>query len=86
MHTESSLTLLDEATTGLGSALRHLATTISSNFPTCETPAEYAKRQRTASGSTAPGRQPKGFNMSTIKLHSLGDYVSNIKQYGTTEN
>ena len=88
MHTDSSLALLDEATTSLGCALRHLATTVSSNFPTRETPAEYAKRQCAASGSivTTPGRQPKSFNMCTIKLHSLGDYVSSIRLYGTTEN
>jgi hypothetical protein len=86
MHTDSSLALLDEVTTGLGYALRHLATTVSSNFPTCETPAEYAKCQRTSSTSTTQGRQPKGLNLCTIKLHSLGDYVSTIKRYGTTEN
>lgn len=85
MHTDSSLGLLDDATTCLGHALRHFTNTVSSNFPTCETQAEYAKHQRASPGST-PGRQPKGFNMCTIKLHSLGDYVSTIRLYGTTEN
>ena len=88
MHTDSSLALLDEVTTSLGCALCHFATTVSSNFPTCETPAEYAKHQCASSGSasTAQGRQPKGFNLCTIKLHSLGNYISSIKFYGTTEN
>jgi len=26
------------------------------------------------------------FNMKTIKLHSLGDYVSHIRTYGTTDS
>jgi hypothetical protein len=85
MHTDSSLALLDDATTSLGCALRHFASTVSSNFATYETQAEYAKRQRASPGSTS-GRQPKGFNLCTIKLHSLGDYVSTIRLYGTTEN
>ena len=85
MHTDSSLGLLDDATTSLGCALRHFAGPVSSNFPTCETPAEYAKHKRGSPGSTV-GRQPKGFNLCTIKLHSLGDYVPTIRLYGTTEN
>lgn len=82
---ESSLALLDDVTTSLGHALHHFASTASYNFSTCETPAEYAKHQCTSPGST-PGYQPKGFNMCTIKLHSLGNYVSTIRLYGTTEN
>lgn len=90
MHTDSTLLLLDDATTCLGSALRHFASSVSSNFPTKETPTEYAKRQRaaTTSGSTVSnqGRQPKGFNLHTIKLHSLGDYMSTIRHVGSTDN
>lgn len=32
-----------------------------------------------------PPRQRK-FNMSTYKIHALGDYAPYIRQYGTTDN
>lgn len=31
-------------------------------------------------------RRPKTFNLSTYKLHSLGDYVDTIRKYGTTDS
>lgn len=31
-------------------------------------------------------RKPKGFNLNTYKLHSLGDYADTIRQYGTTDS
>jgi hypothetical protein len=34
----------------------------------------------------ASGRRPKSFNLSTYKVHSLGDYVKTIRQYGTTDS
>lgn len=34
----------------------------------------------------ATGRHPKTFNLSTYKVHSLGDYVKTIRQYGTTDS
>ena len=42
-------------------------------------------------GSLAQGGQPqqrrhKTFNLWTYKFHSLRDYVSTIKQYGTTDS
>jgi hypothetical protein len=34
----------------------------------------------------AAGRRPKSFNLSTYKVHSLGDYVKTIRQYGTADS
>lgn len=34
----------------------------------------------------APQRKPKVFNLNTYKTHALGDYVSTIRQYGTTDS
>ena len=91
MHTDSSLELLDNATTCLGTTLRYFTRVTCPKFTTKETAAEFEKRKRKeatssekASGSN--GRKPKTFNMNTIKLHSLGDYVSHIRTYGTTDS
>uniref|UniRef100_A0A0W0F6L2 Uncharacterized protein n=1 Tax=Moniliophthora roreri TaxID=221103 RepID=A0A0W0F6L2_MONRR len=32
------------------------------------------------------GSQPRQFNLSTAKLHFLGDYADSIKEYGTTDS
>ena len=91
MHTDSSLRLLDDTTTCLGIALRYFTWVTCPEFATKETATEFNKRKRKEATSTtkAPGsstRQPKTFNMKTIKLHSLGDYVSHIRTYGTTDS
>jgi hypothetical protein len=38
--------------------------------------------QPSASGS----RRPKALNLSTYKVHALGDYVATIRDYGTTDS
>jgi len=91
MHTDSSLSLLDDATTCLGIALRYFTRVTCPKFTTKETAAEFNKRKRkeATSSSKASGsdsRRPITFNMKTIKLHSLGDYVSHIRTYGTTDS
>ena len=91
MHTDSSLKLLDDATTCLGITLRYFTQVTCPEFSTKETTAEYSKRRRREATSTAKNLdlstwKPKTFNMKTIKLHSLGDYVSNIRMYGTTDS
>ncbi|THU80936.1 hypothetical protein K435DRAFT_694648, partial [Dendrothele bispora CBS 962.96] len=47
-----------------------------------ETPATSKAR----SGLTASERKPRKLNISTYKFHALGDYVSTIKLFGTTDN
>lgn len=40
-----------------------------------------------ATGTAATtGKRQKAFNLTTIKLHSLGDYVSTIRTFGTTDS
>jgi hypothetical protein len=58
-----------------------------------ELPGEIAARQRKSSnlnsagaGPGPSGARPKAFNMQTYKLHALGDYVSSIKMFGTTDS
>ncbi|KAG2045389.1 hypothetical protein BDR06DRAFT_1015731 [Suillus hirtellus] len=56
-----------------------------------ELPREIAARQKKSSNSAGAGTGPSGvcpkaFNMQTYKLHALGDYVSSIKMFGTTDS
>ena len=37
-------------------------------------------------GDTNEGHKCRVFNMTTYKLHALGDYVKAIWRYGTTDN
>lgn len=96
-HTDTSLRLLDTATTALGNALRYFTRVTCLEFETFETGAEYMKRQRqqAATAATQPsfnntssttGRQRRSFSLKTVKLHFLGDYVSCIKTFGTIDN
>ncbi len=67
-------------------------------FKTFETDREYNTRRRATElrvsrqhGNTAPsnnlsGKRQKTFNLTTYKLHSLGDYVVAIKTFGTTDS
>jgi hypothetical protein len=96
VHTDSSLRLLDTTTSALGNALRCFARITCPEFNTFETNAEYTKRQRrqaaAATSSTSnsvsfsTSRQPRTFSLKTTKHHFLGDYVSCIKIFGTTDN
>lgn len=95
MHTESTLSRLDALTTELGKAIRQFSEVTCVAFVTHELPREQAARARrqsqknkgtsqTGTPSTSP--RTKAFNVSTPKLHALGDYVAMIRQFGTTDS
>lgn len=100
MHTDITLDLLDQLTTKLGQAIRRFSTMTCQAFITHELPSETAARTRRQAkrngdklgqGDAAASKitttpKLKHFNMSTPKLHFLGDYVSTIKQFGTTDS
>lgn len=95
MHTDETLQILDDATISLGRELRAFASVTCPAFPTRELNREAERRQRrqrqaqscrTQGSSQVVSRQPKTFNLQTYKLHALGDYVSTIRQYGTTDS
>ena len=96
MHTDSSLDLLDTATTTLGEALRQFKSVTCSAFATQESSAEYSRRVRNhtrlvnkglATTDSAPsGKRPRTLNLNTPKTHFLGDYVANIRATGTTDS
>jgi hypothetical protein len=99
MHTDATLDILSQVTTSLGNGLREFEEETCTMFQTRELERERAARQRrqenTANNGTklkpkAPSnnsaRKSKQFNLNTYKLHALGDYVSTIRLYGTTDS
>lgn len=95
MHTDATLERLDQLTTKLGQAIRKFSKVTCQAFITHELPRETAARARQRvkmnngkeEGTfTKTTRNVKQFNMSTPKLHFLGDYVPTIKYYGTTDS
>ena len=98
MHTETTLFHFSNCTTHLGQALCKFSCECGAKFQTYNLPCETAARAwckgaksaktGTAAGGTTGGGGPKPhtFNMSTYKLHVLGDYVKLIWQFGTTDN
>ena len=94
LHTDDSLDILDEATRSLGRELRKFKKFTCAVFKTTELPSEVAARQRRSEGQLQPesraaglaGAKPKTFNLSTYKLHALGDYVNAIRMFGTTDS
>lgn len=97
MHTETTLHHFDNCTTCLGRALRKFHSATCSKFDTHDLPRETAARTRRRGAKAAKGKgkanvapqaasKHRKFNMSTYKLHALGDYVKSIWLYGTTDN
>ncbi|KIK81964.1 hypothetical protein PAXRUDRAFT_14969 [Paxillus rubicundulus Ve08.2h10] len=86
--------MLDEATRLLGKELRKFKEFTCIVFKTTELPSEVAARRRRAEGkpqsesqaTALAGARPKLFNLSTYKLHALGDYVNTIRMFGTTDS
>lgn len=98
MHTDATLTSLHESIIRFGDAIRRFKTYTCDSFATEETTHEYEKRMRRvareqATQGNAMVRDPdprtrlaKTFNLNTIKLHSIGDYVRTIMRLGTTDS
>jgi hypothetical protein len=88
MHHDKILGIMDTLTTSLGEGLRSFNQTTCPAFNTKELRREYhARVRRTTSKRTSNnGRQAKTFNLNTYKFHSLGDYVTTIRTYGTMES
>ena len=99
LHTESTVCELEYSTTRLGRILRMFARTTCEEFVTVDLPSEEAARGRRKAAKAA--RQPSGstsrsstttrgpkirkFNMSTYKMHALGDYARCIRLFGASD-
>jgi hypothetical protein len=99
LHTDKTLKSFETVTKTLGKQLRRFVKTTCAVFDTKELPKEVAARAKRAarqaaqSGSVpsanAPvtsGAKSKTFNLSTYKLHALGDYADTIRRFGTTDS
>jgi hypothetical protein len=95
MHTDASLDVLSQATGLLGNSLRVFKEKTCNVFQTRELERERAARVRRHQNSNANegtsskptnARRSKHLNLNTYTLHALGDYVSTIRRYGTTDS
>ena len=94
LHTDNTLASFEALTKPLGAALRHFAGEFSDHFNTKELPKEADARKRHAAKSKGKGKATRQkvtpgkvrFNLSTYKLHALGDYANTIRRRGTTDS
>ncbi|HEV7736753.1 MAG TPA: hypothetical protein VGO47_05190 [Chlamydiales bacterium] len=96
MHTETTLEDLEHCVTRLGDSLRRFKGTTCEHFHTSDLPSEEAARGRRQAALSAQGKGPvtrkapatkkRVFNLETYKMHSLGDYTSSIRMFGTIDN
>jgi hypothetical protein len=89
LHFEWSLRHLAQATRNLGFALRIFVRDLCNAHTTHETERERLARveraQRKGKNANQTGRKERRFNLSTYKLHALGDYVRYIQLFGTSD-
>jgi hypothetical protein len=94
MHTDTTLKYLELATSSLGTILHQFVHTTCEAFVTKELPCkvEAHKRRKPAltgekantdgpTSKTPAKNKRRLFNLSTYKLHALGDYAETIQHY-----
>lgn len=100
LHSESTLHVFEQTTSALGKILRKFASVVCAEYDTKELPKETIARFRRAKPKGQPTSQGtavsatkttgqakrKTFNMTTYKLHRLGDHPRTIRLIGTVEN
>jgi hypothetical protein len=88
MHTEATLTRLEQVTTALGHLMRDFRDKTCAEFNTTELAREVEARNRRDARTNAPNQSHKlkTFNLHTYKFHALGDYVRTIRMFGTTDS
>ncbi|KAJ3562565.1 hypothetical protein NP233_g9492 [Leucocoprinus birnbaumii] len=95
LHTETTLRLLKATTSQLGYCLRKFQATTCSYYhvedlPSNETARGPINAKTATSQAKGKGKAPKGgtskpLNLSTYKLHGLGDYVDYIIKFGPSD-
>jgi hypothetical protein len=92
MHTQVTLLALSAITVLFGRQMRRFKSQTCDHVETFELDREVGARARRlarenpASPTPAGGKKPKAFNLFTYKFHALGDYVSSIRLFGTTDS
>lgn len=84
MHTDSTLCHLEAVTREFGRLMRQFRDKTSDEFDTKELPRKTRKGGARKAGAHPPKK--KKLNLNTYKFHSLGDYVSTIRLFGTTDS
>jgi DNA invertase Pin-like site-specific DNA recombinase len=102
LHNDLTLRRLDNTTTLMTDQFRVFMEETCSQIATYELKSERDARSRRAKRAKTLGtkkgkevdhgddrdqeRRQKHFNIKTYKFHALGDYVDNIKMFGTTDS
>ena len=81
MHMDSTLDLLGAVTREFGYLMRQFHDRTSDEFNTAELPNETGTRKSGGRSFTK-----KKLNLNTYKFHALGDYVTTIRLFGTTNS
>ncbi len=88
MHTDSTLTHLEEITKELGKLMRKFEASMRTQYATVELPREVEARNRREKAAAHPSsgrKQAKSFNLFTYKWHALADYVPTIQLFGGSD-
>ena len=83
MHTDSTLDLLEAITREFGHLMRQFRDETSDEFNTTEIPCKTGARK---GGARSSKKKKLNLNLNTYKFHALGDYVSTICLFGTTDS
>ncbi|KAG2090034.1 uncharacterized protein F5147DRAFT_586925 [Suillus discolor] len=99
MHSDLTLEIMDQVTSALGQQFCQFKTTVCADYVThklrqeVECRARRHARQALKPKAAHKGKQRTGsvkrckvFNFQTYKFHALGDYVSMIRRYGTSDS
>ena len=88
MHTDSTLTHLEEITKELGKLMRKFEGSMRTQYATVELLREVEAcnhRDKAAERPSSGGKQAKLFNLFTYKWHALADYVPTIRLFGGSD-
>ncbi|KAG8707451.1 hypothetical protein FRC08_000488 [Ceratobasidium sp. 394] len=96
MHTTTTIKMLRIQTATLARRLRRFEANVASHYATVETDREQELRKRREirrAQETGAATQPSGsakrvvkLNLSTYKLHGLGDYPEAVEQFGASDS
>jgi hypothetical protein len=101
MHIDPTLDIMSDVTTSLGKSFREFKEKTCDAYHTQELQREKEAReqrdQKKKEANTGPEpsltenggkkkREPKQLELNTYKFHAMGDYVSTIRRYGTTDS
>jgi len=101
-HTETTLSRFEAATTSLGNQVRVFMAKVCPHFETTDTPREAGARAKCQAVKSTGGasrmsksrngkeattdKRRREFNPNTYKFHTLADYCSTIRCFGTIDN